>query len=142
MKVPLDDFYDVAAFGLIKAAETYISKNEFSTYAIKVICNKIKDEIKKTSKKVNETSLDALLEFEDNIDLKTYVPDIASDFFERIEIDFIKEKLGSQKYSHIIDLMLEGYNQKEIADKLHISQRSVVNSKKNIRNILRNMHFC
>lgn len=124
MRLSIEEYYDLAAIGLCKAANSFDTSAgyKFSTYAYKCMNNEVLRQIQKENRHITP-----LLVLDDNktplhlfLSSQTTIEDI-------ITITRLKEivaELPPQK-QEIVRLTLTGLNQREIAERLHISQASV-----------------
>ena len=132
-----DDFQQIARLGLLKACLRYDeAKGKFSTYAVPAIENEIKMELRKTSRKPIEISLDALIrDTSDDADRLT----ISEVCMSEQDVEFIdttwvyKELTYRQK--RILSLLYDGMVQTEIAKEIGISQTMISREVAKIRNI-------
>lgn len=127
-----EDIKQVALLGLWKAVLTFKNTNAFSTYAYTVITNEINYFLKKCKKHNNNYSLQSIVA--DNIEYQDLLKD-NNDFTviyeEESEIEYKRKMLERVKElmketdRKIIELLLQGYNQTEIATMLNITQPTV-----------------
>lgn len=135
-----EDIKQVALLGLWKAILTFKNTNAFSTYAYTVIANEINYFLRKCKKHNSNYSLQSIVA--DNIEYQDLLKD-DSDFTikyeEESEAEY-KEKilkttidLINERDKKIVELLLQGYNQTEIATMLNITQPTVSRIKDRIR---------
>lgn len=119
-----EDIIQWGMVGLIKAADTYdASKSKFSTYAVRVILNEIRMELRRRRSIVPEISLSQEIALgEDKVTLEdSLCGDEDIDYVDKAELtvgltDDEKKMLG---------LTLKGLSQREIASKMGCSQPTV-----------------
>ena len=132
-----DDFQQIARLGLWKACLRYDeTKGKFSTYAVPAIENEIKMELRKTSRKPIEVSLEALVkDTNENSEQLTIAGMLIGEqdvgFVDTIWVD--KELTDRQK--RILGLLYDGMVQADIAKEIGISQTTVSKEVTKIRNI-------
>ena len=132
-----DDFQQIARLGLWKACLRYDeTKGKFSTYAVPAIENEIKMELRKTSRKPIEISLDDFVkDTSDDADRLT----ISGICMGEQDVEFIdttwvdKELTNRQK--RILNLLYDGMVQADIAREIGISQTTVSKEVAKIRDI-------
>ncbi len=142
----LDDFISIGVIGLIKAIENYkADKNiNFLSFAKVCISNEIKMFLRKNKKQKLNTSLQKVINADsegNNIELLQTLSsnqNIEDDYMNKVVISELKkavESLGDKEKDVI--LMKNGinsktYNQKQIADKLGVSQSLVSRIEKKV----------
>ena len=143
----IDEYYDLAAIGLCKAAKTYNDEqSSFSTYAARcmftAVFSEIRNEKNEKRKALREAlSLDAAIEGLDNEQAKLLDVLSTSDTTEDIVLaqkmleDYYVQT--SDKDKQIIQLLLTGYTQKEIASLYDVSQAYISRVKKKFETFLR-----
>lgn len=134
-KMPIDEYYDVAAIGLCRAAQTYDStRTKFSTYACACIYNEFRHTLR-MQRSGQRIPADKLISFENEL---TANPDIDITFFDlvsgsnsaesislsQIFVDSVFSRL-SDTDKIILKLSILGYIQSEIGKQVGISQVSV-----------------
>lgn len=137
-----EEFYDLAAIGLCKAAENYReSDGIFSTYAYRCMKNTVLNEIRRLNgvKKVpvcmissynvpisgcEDEEIELLDSFKSDLDIEMEVID-------EIILEKLMRKL-SGKYKNTLILSLKGYNNTEISDILGCNQSYISRIKKKI----------
>lgn len=135
-----EDIKQVALIGLWKAVLTFKNTNAFSTYAYRVIANEINLFLRKNKKHNNTYSLQSIVI--DNIEYQDLLEDdydFTIEYEEESEIQYrrktLEEVKGLMKETDrkIIELLLQGYKQTEIARILNITQPTVCRVKDKIR---------
>lgn len=140
----LEEWYDIAAIGLCKAANTYNNdKSGFSTYAYKcmyttIIMEKRKENAMRTipqnqivyyENQVNESSKD-----NDTSTFLNYIPskqDIENETISALSLENIENELVGNK-KKVFLLLREGYTQCEISKIIGISKQRVSKIKQEI----------
>lgn len=134
-KISIDDYYDVLAIGLCKAAKSYDNKKyEFSTFAFKCMDNEINATLKCLHKKTAIPdnlimSYDSSV-FEENFDgglsLAETVPDTKScdDAMCNVMMKEIISDL-TQRESMVLKYLICGLTHSEIAEKLGCNRQNV-----------------
>lgn len=140
----VEEWYDIAAIGLCKAANTYNNdKSEFSTYAYKcmyttIIMEKRKENAMRTipqnqivyyENQVNESSKD-----NDTSTFLNYIPskqDIENETISALSLENIENELVGNK-KKVFLLLREGYTQCEISKIIGISKQRVSKIKQEI----------
>lgn len=140
----IEEWYDLAAIGLCKAANTYNNdKSEFSTYAYKcmyttIIMEKRKENAMRTipqnqivyyENQVNESSKD-----NDTSTFLNYIPskqDIENEIISALSLENIENELVGNK-KKVFLLLREGYTQCEISKIIGISKQRVSKIKQEI----------
>ena len=151
----MEDLISIGSIGLIKGIETYkIDKNiKFATYASRCIANEILMYIRKNKKRKQEISLEDSLNYDsegNELHLEDVLgtdTDLVSDEFEREqERKYIAEEInklkGRERQIMILRYGLnnsESYTQKEVADKLGISQSYISRIEKKVIKNIKNM---
>ena len=128
----LDEFYDVAVYGLCKAALNYDESNntKFSTYAYVVMGNELKMELRRINNRKkceSDVSLNSLVETQSGNEYAELIDLIPDDYdFEaisNIKIDFIKMlSILNITELKILSLLINGYRCTEIGEKLNTSR--------------------
>lgn len=146
-KMPIDEYYDVAAIGLCRAAQTYDStRTKFSTYACACIYNQLKYTLR-TQGAGNRIPPHKQVSFEQELSSS---PDNDITFFDlvassnsaesvvlsRIFVDKVLSLL-SDKDKTILHLTISGYIQSEIGKQVGISQTSVSRALNRIGRIIK-----
>lgn len=142
-RLKIDDYYDLAAIGLCKAAITFDPKRGlFSTYAYQCMFNEIKIELRK-AKSVKRIPDERLVYFQqklennngDTMEIENLFPSI-----ENTEEQVISEMtLGEctknlkEKDKKIILLLADGYKQHEVGQIIGCSQAQVSRVRKNLK---------
>lgn len=140
----VSEWYDVAAIGFMKAIHNYnTNKGKFSVFAYKCMENEISMEKRKftTEKRIGDNILtyyDTPVvghDFIESTTIQEFIEDFHSkDFENEIAIREILKKVYnnfSLKNKSIIYLNLKGYNQREIAEKVNLTQSYVSRILKN-----------
>lgn len=140
----VEEWYDIAAIGLCKAANTYNNdKSEFSTYAYKcmytaIIMEKRKENAMRTipqnqivyyENQVNESSKE-----NDTSTFLNYIPskqDIENETISALSLENIENKLDGNKRKVFV-LLKEGYTQSEISKIIGISKQRISKIKQEI----------
>lgn len=137
--LPIEEWYDIAAIGLVKAANTYNPEKgfAFSTYAFHCIINSINLEKRNNRaflRKSNQNLiyLDTPIPNSNSINSSTIgetIEDVRIKNFEEesILMNIVKEVLKecNERNKQIIIYYLQGYSQKEISGIFKMSQPSV-----------------
>lgn len=131
--LPIDEYYGLAAIGLCKAAKTFCgNKASFSTYAYKCMftstfCEIRKEKRQKTIPKQNIVSYEAKISDMDDFSLSDTLSSSEDMEDEIITKTIIRDYLAasSDRNKKIILLALQGYKQREIEEKVGISQAHV-----------------
>lgn len=135
-----EDIKQVALMGLWKAVLTFKNTHAFSTYAYTVIANEINLFLRKNKKHNNTYSLQNIVA--DNIEYQDLLEDdydFTIAYEEESEMQCRRNMLEKAKESikekdrQIIELVLRGYKQIEIARMLNITQPTVCRVKDKIR---------
>lgn len=134
----IDDWYDVAAIGFMHAVNNYnCNISSFSTFAYRCMMNEIKMEKRKfmTEKRIGDNILvyyDTPVvghDFMEDTTIQNFIEDFNSkDFENEIALREILKKIYNNfsfKHKSIIYLNLKGYNQREIAEKVNLTQSYV-----------------
>ena len=119
---PIEDFTGIASIGLCKAAMTYDSNKQikFSTYATWCIKNHIINEFKKMNKNKQPT----LLSYEhDMSEVELHKYSYEDEILLNLSIEELGNVLG--KKSIILDMIMDGYTQTQIAKKINYSQPTI-----------------
>lgn len=140
----VEEWYDIAAIGLCKAANTYNNdKSKFSTYAYKcmyttIIMEKRKENAMRTipqnqivyyENQVNESS-----KYNDTSTFLNYIPskqDIENETISALSLENIENELVGNK-KKVFLLLREGYTQCEISKIIGISKQRVSKIKQEI----------
>ena len=128
-----DDFKQIARLGLWKAClRSDETKGKFSTYAVPAIENEIKRELRKMSRKLIETSLDALIRDADELTISEVC--MSEQDVEFIDTAFVDKEL-TERQKRILSLLYNGMVQADIAREIGISQTMVSREVAKIRDI-------
>ncbi len=140
----LDDIYGVAAIGLVKAIKCYNSDKgcKFQTFAFSCMSKQCLRELRdlkriKRGSQIEIISIDAPLTETDNLFLSDLIADNSfkeneSDMNYDIAIKLIKKHVTKIEYKILI-LTMKGYKDKEISEILNISQKLILDIRKNIK---------
>lgn len=143
----IDEYYDLAAIGLCKAAKTFNNEqSSFSTYAAKcmftTVFSEIRNENNDKRKAFKEAlSLDTTVEGFDNEQAKFLDMLSTCDTTEDIAVaqkmleDYYKQ--ASKRDKSIIQMLLNGYTQREIARIYNLSQAQISRTKKSFEKFLK-----
>lgn len=125
MRLSIEEYYDLAAIGLCKAANSFdISAGyKFSTYAYKCMNNEVLRQIQKENRHITPL----LVLNDDKAPLHLFLSSHITTIEDIITITRLKEIIAGlpPQKQEIVRLTLTGLNQREIAERLHISQASV-----------------
>ena len=120
----IEDYYDVCAIGLCKAAGTYDSKKgvKFSTYASFIMENEIRMEFRKVRmrKRLNVISLNESMCDEFHCEIIDNITDGLSAYDQLLPYN-LEDILTTTEYK-IASLKYQGYNQQDIGIILGFSQ--------------------
>lgn len=135
-KINLDEYYDVLAIGLCKAAMQYDeSKGQFSTFAYQTMLfeylgvirhNKIKSAIPENETISMNTKIDN--GSETPISLADMIPsydDMEDNIVSKDYVEFLCNKLQRQEEKDIVILLASGMSQVEVAESLGVSRQRV-----------------
>lgn len=137
-KLCIDEYYDLMAIALCKAAKNYSSDiSKFSTYAFYIMNNELKMEYR-TKTRLKDIPKHMVVHYEEKVDnnndnsgdtsLILNQLDSGHDTeVEAIQLHLIKEYIStlSERNKQIIRLLSCGYNQKEVAEMLNLSQSQI-----------------
>lgn len=135
----IEDYYDIAAIGLVKAAQTFQEEksSKFSSYAYFVMWNEIKNEWRKetvqkreeekylfhynTSKKNNDgkeinDGLNCIPDIRYNVENETITKIVLKNFFDKIK---------NEKEKKILCKFISGYKQREIAEEFNVTPSNI-----------------
>lgn len=135
----IDDYYDIAAIGLVRAAQTFQEEksSKFSSYAYFVMWNEIKNEWRKNSAQHRETQkylvsynqniknnsedgkiifLDCLPDKNCDIENETVIKIVLKNFFDKIK---------NEKEKKILCKFISGYKQREIAEEFNVTPSNI-----------------
>ena len=141
-----DDYYDLAAIGLCKAALGYNGElSKFSTYAFRCMKSNVFNSIK-INNGVTKISEGCMIYYDAEIDNKMDGVCSLIDFIpssENVE-NYVISKMMCESYKRgfnskgqkILDLLLSGYTHKEIGEIIGCSQPHVTRIKKKIADYL------
>lgn len=146
MGLQIEDYYDIAAIGLCKAAISYNSEHgiKFSTYAYKVIHTAILRDMLdyKRQKRSGESSLvhyDCIYDEENGLTLLDVLDNKECPVEEIAVGNLLMESIESRLNDtgkHVLSLMIKGYTQKAIAQKVGCSQQNISLIKKNVKQMV------
>lgn len=134
-RLSIDDYYDVAAIGLCKAAYHFDPAKgiAFSTYAYKLIQNEILREMRKNNNishggNVPDVSLqEPTTQDDDTLTLGDMIPANYGNPEDALAVDSIHNAIDKldPKHREIMKLFISGYKQGEIANIVGTSQANV-----------------
>jgi RNA polymerase sigma factor (sigma-70 family) len=140
--LPTNEYYDLAAIGLCKAAKTWdCNKQKFCTYAYTCMFNEVMGEKRKyrCQKRIesnNLVSLDAYIDTEHDVSLLDIVSNsysVEDEIIAKIDVNsFVKSLKDRDK--QVVDLFALGYCQDDIADIIGVSQATISRIKKTLKN--------
>lgn len=142
----IEELQSVALFALVKAAKTYDSTKVFSTYAYRCIKNELLYFYRQNNRYSNYYSLSDKINFNEDLCFEDVLKDefdLEEIFIEQNNLDTLKTYINSldDKEKVIVNLILDGYTQKQIAQKLNVTQPQICNLYKKIVNKLRYKYF-
>ena len=135
----IDDYYDIAAIGLVKAAQTFQEEksSKFSSYAYFVMWNEIKNEWRKNSAQHRETQK-YLVSYNQNIKNNSEdgkiifldcLPNINCSVENEIIIKTVVEnfvkKIKNPNHKKIFYMHISGYKQREIAEEFNVTPSNI-----------------
>lgn len=127
-----EDLIQEGLIGLVSAIRNYDNNNKcsFSTYASYCIRNRIIDYLRYFKKD------DLYTELVESVDLSINLEEeiVFQDLLETLKLEL------SQLENEVLSLLIEGYTNSMIAEKLNISIESVYNSKQRIKQKI-SLHF-
>lgn len=113
----IDEYYDVAAIGLCRAAQTYApDKGAFSAYSVKVITNQVLMELRRESAKKRDARLDDSIEADSGVDVEKQA-------MQREALRAISAMPEPDKTVAL--LAMKGYSQYKISQKIGIPRQTV-----------------
>lgn len=131
--ISVDEFYDVAAIGLVKAALNYNnSKSTFSTFAILCIGNEIKNVYKKNGA-CGSIPHGLVFSYQDKADEEEDMTfesilkdnfDMEEEISVRLSLERFMKRLDERRVK-IVKLSLRGYSSSEISRILGVSQQRI-----------------
>lgn len=140
-----EELFGVAQLGLVKATRKFRPEYgyEFTTFATPVIRNEILMRLRKERHFCNMVSLDDLItnpqdgSSTKNEELIACTKDCYDEIWEQQFLEYIRDllKREDKKYQEIILLSLDGMKQKDIGDRLGISQSYVSRTLKKYKTI-------
>lgn len=135
----IDDYYDIAAIGLVNAARNFNPKqgSKFSTYAYFVMWNEVKRQWRKetvqkregekylfhynTSRKINDDK-----EINDGLNCISDIRcDVENETIIKIVLENFLDKIKNEKEKKILYKFIAGYKQIEIAEEFNVTQSNV-----------------
>lgn len=139
----VDDYYDLAAIGLCKAAITFDNeKATFSTYAYQCMYTSVMVDLRKKTqaKTIPENQvLYYQAEIKNNegdiASFMNYIPskeNIEDNVLSEVMFDEFAKRLKKEKHRQIFELFREGYNQRQIGKIVGCSQPQVSRVKKKL----------
>jgi RNA polymerase sporulation-specific sigma factor len=141
-----EDYAQEGLLGLLAAVSTYSDDRAagFRTYAAVCIRNRIRSAVRRQSLAVGSGTPEALSFDDPDNDLAETLPDRAENpeqvFLEKEHIAELYTKLSemlSLQEAEVLILSVSGFSYREIAERLHISQKSVDNAVQRARRKLR-----
>lgn len=140
-----EDYYDLAAIGLCKAAYTFNPNkgSKFSCYAYVIMMNEVRQHLRKEKKNIKPSfSLDDIVYIKEDSDvtLADMIPDPKSDlmhvpiYFERMITELAKH---NERYPKIVKLLYNGYSQTAIGVELNLSRSVISRDIKKIKKIVK-----
>lgn len=145
--LPVDEFYDIAAIGLCKAAILFNEEKgySFSTLACHIINNELKMCFRKNVQK-SAIPFDCLLYYQDTVsdvdghikEILDFMPDnvnVESEVITNIVIEELAGKL-SERDRLVFDMLMLGYRQIDICSVVGLSQPQISRIKRKIIKIL------
>lgn len=142
--LPENEFYDIAAIGLIKAAKAYNEQEiKFSTFAVNCIGNEIKKEYKKrTLKRIvpNDKLVRADRKIGQSLnDYYTIIQNGNENLEERVcTEDLIKKitrKLDDRR-KQVLAMLIDGYNMSDIASAMGVKPQRIFQLRNDIKALL------
>lgn len=145
-RLSIEDYYDLAAIGICKAALAYDdTKSKFSTYAYKCMWNQVMIEKRKQNAimRADEQAVfyyEAMFDCNDESECSflSLLPDWKQDVGKQAEIrHFIFELYSklNEKEIKILDLLIQGYTQREICSCVGCAQPTVSRFQKRLKDI-------
>lgn len=132
--ISVDEYYDVAAIGLVKAALNYNnSKSTFSTFAVLCIGNEIKNVYKKNGAcgsipyGLVFSYQDKVSDEEENMTFESILEDnsdMEEEMLARLSLERFMKRLDERRIK-IVKLSLLGYSSSEISRILGVSQQRI-----------------
>ena len=139
--LPTNEYYDLAAIGLCKAAKTWdCDRQKFSTYAYTCMFNEVMGEKRKyrCKKRINNDeliSLDAHIDEEQKLSILDIINDsysLEDEIITNIDVsNFVKSLKGRDRA--IVDLFTLGYVQDDVANIIGVSQATISRIKKKLK---------
>lgn len=135
----IEDYYDIVAIGLVKAAQTFQEEksSKFSSYAYFVMWNEIKSEWRKNSAQHREIQK-YLISYNQNIknnneDGKTILLDclpnincnVENEIIIKTVVENFVKKIKNPNHKKIFYMHISGYKQREIAEEINQTQSNV-----------------
>lgn len=136
-KINLDEYYDVLAIGLCKAAMTYDkAKGQFSTFAYVTMLNEYSGVLRHNKTKGvvpahNIVSMNTQIASDDGYGIAEFGDmfpddvDIERDMSETDYVSFLCKKVRHSQEKEIIKMLADGYTQSEIAEKMGVSRQRI-----------------
>lgn len=132
----MDDFYSLANEVFVDVIKRYDNSQSFDSFLYICLSNKIKSEMSKRNCEKRKAdrmsiSIDTPIGDEENLTLKDIIPDsmdVERKIFEETEEGYSKKMMLylnklSNLQKEILKLIIAGYNQKEIINQLHITNK-------------------
>ena len=139
--LPTNEYYDLAAIGLCKAAKTWdCDRQKFSTYAYTCMFNEVMGEKRKyrCKKRIDNDeliSLDAHIDEEQKLSILDIINDsysLEDEIITNIDVsNFVKSLKGRDRA--IVDLFTLGYVQDDVANIIGVSQATISRVKKKLK---------
>lgn len=142
MRLSIDEYYDVAAIGLCKAAINFNpEKGMFSTYACTIISNEIKIVFRKNTRKGAIPNENLVYYFDkvygndeketEKINLIPDPKDFENDILSEMKITEVMNNLSDRELL-VIRLICSGYTQTEIGKIIGVTQTQICRIRKRI----------
>ena len=137
-----EDYYDIIAFGFLRAVRKYFERSELRQYSFKTIAyyamnsdlyNHYRKQYRQ-KRRAYIVSFDTVVYDDDRLTLMDIIPDENADC--NILLEEISEMLPADQFN-IVRMKAEGYNDREIAQSYNIPVKSVKDMLSSIREILR-----
>ena len=140
----IDDFYDLAAIGLCKAALNFSDKiSNFSTYAYRCMYSEIMMELRKNSQ-MKTIPKEKILYYNaeinnnngDTTEYINYIPskeNVEEDIISKVIFNLFRNSLN-EKSKYIFDLLVNEYSIKEITEITGTSKQNISKIRINMKN--------
>jgi RNA polymerase sigma factor (sigma-70 family) len=124
-KLPEDDYYDVVAFGFLRAVQNYLCREELRKYDFREIAfhnmkADLQNYLKKQSKRMRNTvtiSFDSVIYDDERLTIAEIIPHPAQTL-EKVEASILWDEINSllsDEETEILRLLAAGYTTREIA---------------------------